>query len=423
MENLKKNDLCIEHSERIVVIIRKIIASILGILIGSTMFLGTCLAAGSVNTVSVSEAKKAIVFQIVMDMKTDEQSPWHNKKVKFDEPIEVYDTTGNLYSYLFNLTVDGQPAGFIEASALKDDCPIISFSYEESDMTSSKINSLKNENNGNSNTIVNEKIIALAPGNFGLKQDFDDGSAIIANTFETIKLTKDQNKPNLKNKIEVNSDIRKLREDIDIAVGDIGSSSDGVTDNLREFETGTKTYGLVGTCPDLNQTYSSLWTGPSGCSPTSAANIMLYWADNGYPELTEGLSDDELLLELREAMGTYYQDGKGLTIPSHIAPGMSTFAQNMGISEASGIRLIDSFGAYMGGIACGPNVITFEAQEYYGYHSVTGVGWVKYWYNGSSTGHQYMKVHDNRSNTVKSVYVAYDRDYDEIYFDQFYPEW
>ena len=49
-------------------------------------------------------------------MKTDEQSPWHNKKVKFDEPIEVYDTTGNLYSYLFNLTVDGQPAGFIEAS-------------------------------------------------------------------------------------------------------------------------------------------------------------------------------------------------------------------------------------------------------------------------------------------------------------------
>ena len=73
---------------------------------------------GSNEIVTFLDAKKAVIFQIIMDMKANNNSPWRNKAVKIQEPIEVYDTSDYLYGYLFNLSVDGKPAGFIEASAL-----------------------------------------------------------------------------------------------------------------------------------------------------------------------------------------------------------------------------------------------------------------------------------------------------------------
>ncbi|OEH84600.1 hypothetical protein BHU72_08875 [Desulfuribacillus stibiiarsenatis] len=60
----------------------------------------------------------------------------------------------------------------------------------------------------------------------------------------------------------------------------------GVNDDLG-FEIGVESFKIIGGVLDLNQIYSSLWTGPSGCSPTSAANIMKYWSSRGYSQLTK----------------------------------------------------------------------------------------------------------------------------------------
>ncbi|TEB14268.1 hypothetical protein Psfp_03019 [Pelotomaculum sp. FP] len=399
-------------------------------LFASTIFPSLSLASNSSNdTVSVTEAKKMAVFQIVMDMKTDDQSPWHNKTVKIQDPIEVYDATETLCSYLFNLTIDGEPAGFIETSALRDEWPILSFSYGESDITSSQLAKYVNKNKDSVSENVykdplSEKVVLLGPGKFGLKQNFSDGSAKIYSTLETINITKDQNKPKQKHSLKVNQDARNLRENIDLVVGDIGSSNDGVTDDLS-FETGERDMEIISSVPDLNQINSSLWTGPSGCSPTSAANVMIYWARFGYPELTEDLSNEELLFQLREEMGTYYNSEKGTspTPVNNISPGMQDFARNRGLSEASARYLDETWLDYRWAINDGfPIVISFEDQTYYGDHSVTGMGYKTFSYNGQTTGHRYMQVHDNSPITPGTVYIAWDRNYEGIFFDQFSPD-
>jgi len=437
----------------------KIIVTAFLFLFVSTLFPGISLAGD--DNISVSEAKKAAVFQITMDSQLDKESSWHNKKVKLEEPIMTYDTSDSLFSYLFNISVDGNPAGFVEVSALKDEYPILSYSYEESDITSSKLTNLKKQNKDKNP--VSEKVVVLGPGVFGLKQDFPDGSAKIFNTFEFIDLSKEKNilreKPSIINNYSVSNlkentnlavdeignspdkvtddlsfktedvtagsvfNARNIRENINLAVGEIGNSSDGVTDDLS-FETGDVTSGTVGYCPDLNQLYSSLWTGPAGCSPTSAANIMLYWADNGYPELTEDLSNEALVYELRQAMNTYYEDGIGKTFINNISPGMEEFAIDRGLSDASAEpKEPVTWLKYKHGISShGPNIMSFYQQTYYGDHSVTGVGWKAFEYNGSTVGHRYMRVRDNRSNTPISAYIAFDRNYSVIYYDQFYPE-
>lgn len=382
---------------------------------------------GSNDTVSKLEATKTAIFQIVMDMKANKNSPWQNKIVKYQEPIEVYDASDSLYSYLFNLTVDGKAAGFIEVSALQDEYPILNYAYDGSAMDQSKVSELKQ--NSKSKVPVCEKVVALGPAYFGLKQDFADGSADIISSLETISLSKDQNKPKMKRNLDKNSDARDLRKSIDTLV--IISSVDpskGVYDNL-DFETGIESFTVIGGVADMNQMTSSLWTGWSGCSPTSAANIMKYWASQGYPQLTQGLSNEQLLYGIRTAMGT---SSDGSTPVNKISPGMKTFAINRGVSTAKAWYLPGvppSWSSYKSAInTYGPNVITFSPHAFYGEHSVTGVGWTEFTYNGSSTGHQYMEVHDNNPNTPFSVFVAYGRQYgsnlagnDGIYFDQFHP--
>lgn len=227
--------------------------------------------------------------------------------------------------------------------------------------------------------------------------------------------------------IEIMSSISRHIPVTTLQLMDIGVPNDGVTDDLS-FETGTVNGGIHQGVPDLNQFESSLWTGPSGCSPTSAANIMKWWATpsnihTDFPQLTQGLSDEQLLFGLRTHMNTYFSNGQSATSVNDIAPGMQSFAIGRGCSSARGwyidpptwfdYRLYITF--------AGPNVISFSPHDYYGEHSVTGVGYYEFKYNGSTEGHQYMVVHDNRSNTSTDVYVAWGRNYSAIYIDQFNP--
>ncbi len=393
------------------------------------MFSSMSFADSGLNdTVTPLEAKKASIFQIVMDMKANEKSPWQNKTVKILEPVEVYDASDSLYSYLFNLTVDGKVAGFIEVSALRDEYPILSYAYEGSAMDLSEVSELKQKSK--TKTPTREKVVALGPAYFGLKQDFSDDSADIISSLGTVSFSKEQNKPKIKRNIDKNTDARELRKSIDAVVDISGvDPSKGVYDNL-DFETGVESFKVIGGVADMNQIYSSLWTGPSGCAPTSAANIMKYWASHGYAQLTQGLSDEQLLYNIRTAMGTR---SDGSTPLNNISPGMKTFALNRGVSTAKAWYLPGvppSWSSYKSAInTYGPNVISFSPHAFYNEHSVTGVGWTEFTYNGSSIGHQYMEVHDNNPNTPFSVFVAYGRMYgtnlagnDGIYFDQFSPK-
>lgn len=78
----------------------------------------------------------------------------------------------------------------------------------------------------------------------------------------------------------------------------------------------------------------------------------------------------------------------------------------------------------------GPTVLTVINIPYYGEpgeepeHTLTGVGAIKFVYNGSSAGHEYMEVHDNWPNTPTSMYIRYEDDpssppYDGMLLDLF----
>lgn len=399
----------------------------------STIFPSLSLASDSSNdTVSVSDAKKMAIFQIALDMKSDKESPWKNKDVKIEEPIEIYDATDSFYGYLFNLTIDGKSAGFIETSALRDEYPILSFSYDESDLTPSKLAKYKNSDS------VSEKAVILYPGCFGLKKDFSDGSAKICNDSETIELTKEQNIPKQKQKLEVNNDARELRKNIDVIVGSVGGEHindpyygvydyDGV--KIHENFADANLDNVLGV-PDLNQIYSSLWTGPSGCAPTSAANIMKYWATEGYPQLTQGLSDEQLLYQLRVEMGTYFNGINGITPVNNISPGMQDFARSKGVSAALAMYYDPpTWTRYKHPIKYhdAPLIVAFTGSLFYGEHAVTGYGYKEFIYNGSTVGHRYMRVRDNDPTTPSSTYVHYsdttnDPHYIGLYLDAFFPD-
>lgn len=379
--------------------------------------------ASSANTENVtpeSSALSAALFQVVLDQKTNEQSEWKGKKVSVEQPIPVYDTTGDIYSYIVNLSENGESAGFVEISASKDEYPILSYGYDQKQLDEQQQAIFTENRTDKKKKINSKKAVIVGPGAFALKVDYEDGTADIIDEGRQTKLSVSENKRTEKVKKPYNEESRKLWKTItDEIAGEIGTDSDGVTDSLS-FETSTSTSSYyLSYVPDVNQYNSSLWVGPSGCSPTSAYNIMKYWKDTqGRSNLLATnangtVNQDQTILELRQAMGT---DNNGSTTISNIAPGMKSYAQSKGYTATQNTITNFTWSAYKSLFY--PQVISFTNQTYYspgGGHSVTSVGYIEYFYNNSSAGHQYMEVHDNWGNTPFNVYVAYGRNYTNIY--------
>ncbi|MFC4769976.1 hypothetical protein [Effusibacillus consociatus] len=145
------------------------------VLLTSMVFPSTSSASDS-SAVSVKEARKAALFQVILDRKTNAESPWKNKSVKVEDPIPVFDASHTQISYIVNLTVDGSPAGYIEVSSNKDEYPVLSFSKKRSVMDNAQISRFKQKKVSNKK-VVSDKIVLLGPSYFGLKEDFEDGTA------------------------------------------------------------------------------------------------------------------------------------------------------------------------------------------------------------------------------------------------------
>lgn len=380
------------------------------------------------STISPKEAIAAALYQVVLDQKTNDQSPWKGKNVKAQEPVGVYNASDEIISYIVNLEVDNHPAGFVEIGNNQGDFPTLSYGYQSNRMDAAEISRLSQK--ADKKAKKSEKIVWLAPGKFGLKSDYTDGSAEITLDHEKISLNKEQNKSVSKQPKSINTDSKVVWGHIKkLTTGEIGSDSDGVTDDLS-FESGyssasSKYFPGVG---DADQYTSSLWTGWSGCSPTSAYNVMYYWHySKGKSNLLKNSSGyvdrDSAIRDMRVAMGTWTdpETDEGVTTISNIAPGMVTYAKNHGYSTAAASNHSSPSWATVKSDLAYPSVITFTGQTFYNNgdsnrgHTVTGVGYIEYFYNGNSSGHQYMRIHDNWDTTVEDVYVSYGRNYSSLW--------
>ena len=385
------------------------------------------------SEVSKTEAVAAALYQVKFDQALNEQSPWKGKNIKALDPIEVFDASDKLHSYIVNLQIGEQPAGYVEIGDNKNDFPVLSYSYTVSNtefstesIENSNINAISGMSADSVKRVRSEKVVCLSPGRFGLKVDYTNGSAdlIAENKLESI--TASENTPVLAPEKSVNSESKKTWEDIEtiagnITINEIGTDTDGVTDSLS-FEYNNP-YSSINSIyyngvTDENQWNSSLWSGPSGCAPTSAYNIFYYWHfSKGKSNLlvkdsNGNIDKDQTMLLLRNCMQT---TDTGNTTLYNQASGLRMAALGRRYSGAASTLNTDaSWSTVKSDLSYGPSLISFFAQTFYGYHSVTGVGYIEFIRNGSSSGHQYMEVYDNHSDTPTSVYIAYGRNYSSI---------
>lgn len=226
----------------------------------------------------------------------------------------------------------------------------------------------------------------------------------------------------------VNSESQQTWDEIEllasaISLKQIGTDTDGVTDSIM-FEYNNP-YSSINSIyyngvTDENQWNSSLWTGPSGCAPTSAYNILYYWHfSRGKSNLlmkdsNGNIDKDQTMLLLRNCMQT---NDTGDTSIYNQASGIQMTARGRKYYGATAtLHTNASWSTVKSDLSYGPSIISFFNQTYYRDHSVTGVGYIEFIRNGNSSGHQYMEVYDNTAVTPgASVYISYGQNYSSIY--------
>jgi hypothetical protein len=85
-------------------------------------------------------------------------------------------------------------------------------------------------------------------------------------------------------------------------------------------------YKLIAGVPD----WSQFWGGYgcwSGCSPTSAVNVMGYWDGKGHSQLIGGGDWQSAVNEMRTHMDTFCDGNQGSTFVDRISPGMVSYSQ------------------------------------------------------------------------------------------------
>lgn len=335
---------------------------------------------------------------------------------------------------MFNIQVNGQDAGFVFIGNSLDEYPVLSFSYEGKVFDDIQRNSIRKTVKGE---IVGEKMVSLGAGRFALQFEMKNGNKIIkAPNGSKLFIHKVSRYENADQRKRSDKEIEKARlfwKHIFMSVAEIGNDHDGVTNiDPSNWETGydSMNRNYISNVPDINQWQyeEGQWT---GCAPTAGSNVMAYWAnkDTNYQNLMPTTQED-VVMALRETMGTTQtSDGAGSTKIYNIDDGMRDYAHNQGLTNATS----KNFGNWFFGTSVSyadfkneidaqrPNLLSFIDQTYYGEHTVTGVGYKEYVYNGSSNGHQYMVIHDNWSTTTRTIYVAYGRDYNYVVMTQFIP--
>ncbi len=384
------------------------------------------------SDVSKNEALAAALYHVKFIQALNVQCLWKDKNVKALEPIEVFDTSDELHSYIVNLETSGVAAGYVEIGNNKEDYPVLSYSYDVNNQEFDKesIDAVANselvkDKPDTTKKVKSKKVVCMSPGSFGLKVDYTDDSADLIFKNEKKHISSSDNKHKAKSVKGKNHESKKTWDDIDTItkgmyyVGEIGTDSDGVTDNIS-FEYNSydsfneKFYASV---PNTKQYYSSLWTGPSGCAPTSAYNVLYYWhymkgKSNLLKNKSTGVVDkDNTILLLRNSMQT---NELGFTDLYNQSSGILAVARYKGYSGASSTTHIGaSWSEVKSDLSYGPSIISMNGHTFFGDHALTGVGYIEFIRNGSSSGHQYIETHDNSQMTTNtgSVYIAYGRDY------------
>lgn len=374
-------------------------------------------------------ARKAAVVHVANAAKLS-NSAWAAEKVQLLKGVELYDPEGAVTAYLFSVAVNGGPAGYIVVGTEADEFPILEFSFQGAPFSDQAIRSARGQV---LRPATSDRITYLGPVSFALSVGHSDGSSSMVDLRDGTVLNRKPNRPGTTRPRPTHPEQARGYWH-QVSKSEIGSDNDGVTDVWPgDWETGTMDHGEVAGVPAWDQWIyhtdsqgRGYWT---GCSPTAAADIMEFWMNNGYPNMAV-ITNNQVVFDLRSAMGTTNSYSSscncypGSTFTSSISPGMQKYARGRGFSTAtSSFYSSPSYANFVTEVKNGrPALIGVDNHTYYKYHSLTSIGYVRFSYNGSSTGHEYLVAHDNHSDTANTVYLAYGRNYSAIQLHTFKPE-
>lgn len=356
-------------------------------------------ALGDLSPLSLENARKIALLKIAEIQRYRGIEEWNSALL--GEGIPLYDLTGEITAYLFPVTANDQPAGYLTIAAIALPNPVLEFSLEGPHPLSAAVSHIASL--GMSPLHPEHPLyLGLLAYGYEVPSSLEGHRAVFDLLNGGVFYVSESDA-----RIPLRQRIATYREEtatIDSSVQSLASAT---------------AYFLISGVPDWNQFWGSYgcW---SGCSPTAATNVMGYWDNNGYGNFIYGNDWQGSVNEMRNYMGTQCgQDEGGWTNINNISPGMRTYAQNHGYTFASdmwcnGCATPPTYDNYRAEIdARRPLVVDIINHNTYGNHSVTGVGY--------DTGGSYMIVHDNWSSTGENIYLQYGSGYSDIFMHSFIP--
>ena len=334
--------------------------------------------------ISLETARAAAHYQMQATAASEASGDWPGAKIAAE--FTLYDLAGEVTAYHFVVHNAGQPAGYLTVAALSLPNPVLEFATAGPSPLAAP-------------TLQVAGVTALTP-----ERPLYLG--LLSYAYEVADAT-----PASRTVIELLDGATRVIP-ADVAATPLRTFVQPAPPATLSTQA-TTAYRLINGVPDWNQFWGSYscW---SGCSPTSGANIMGYWDNNGYSNLVAGSDWQGAVNDMRLHMNTVCTaDGSGSTNVGSISSGIINYASARGYTFASEVWCNDcgvaaSYTNYQGEIdGSRPMLVDVIGHAQYGNHSVVGVGY-------ESAG-SYLIIHDNWPSTGENVYLQYGSGYSSIY--------
>ncbi|WIY58772.1 PA14 domain-containing protein [Bacillus arachidis] len=333
----------------------------------------------NVNTVSVEKATQQAknYFEVI---RNNSETNWKESELVLDR--KLYDENRELTAYLFVVQRGNQENGFIIVSGNEKLSGVL-------ESTRQGANPYK--------TVDKERSIYVGPMSY-LQKSSKEGSYIDLNTKKEVS--------------------KKALEDINIFTNskNISSENNSLKKNSRSVRSVSAPYynhKFISNVPDFD------WT--NGCLPTAYANVITYWANNGFPRLKNNQTDYEayILDTLPKLMKT---DAQGYTFGNKGIAGAKEYWEKTGkysvsIKEYKNKPVNPAiFEEYKKEIDKNrPAIITTQTHPIYKNHAVTGVGYEEIFDPAERVWHRSAIVHDEWISTPQDHYLVWTPDIDNFY--------
>lgn len=295
------------------------------------------------------------------------------KSITLQEPTELYDFDGILTSYLFEITNKyDKDQGYIIVSALPDFPGVV-----ESTRTGSS--PYKNIKNGDG--IYVGPLLSFTKNN---------------NTFKDLHSGEIVEKNELKNKGTLTvENVKELAKTTKDSMDEIVNP-----DNITDYS-----FKLMSEVPDF------LWY--KGCAPTSGANIVKYWDNNGYKNLVQDSTSGSYLIEVLARSQYMNTSSSGDTTVKNMKYGIKKYMNDRGYYPTLGDSA--TYNYHVSELkASRPTWVTTENHPVWDNHAMTGVGYEQFYNTSKLSWTKQLILHDTWDNTPREYYIKWSSYFDHV---------